>query len=153
MNLFSESRALELLRLASRDQTATFREDQDTAISEILDGSRRVLVVQRTGWGKSFVYFIATKLLREASQGPVILVSPLLSLMRNQIEAAHRMGVVAVEITSENEENWSSITRSLQMDQIDILLISPERFSNPEFESTILPSISCLLYTSDAADE
>lgn len=142
MNLFSESRALELLRLASRDQTATFREDQDTAISEILDGSRRVLVVQRTGWGKSFVYFIATKLLREASQGPVILVSPLLSLMRNQIEAARRMGVVAVEITSENEEDWSSITRSLQMDQIDILLISPERFSNPEFESTILPSIS-----------
>ena len=142
MVLYAEQRALELLRSASRDPSANFREDQDTAISEILDGSKRVLVVQRTGWGKSFVYFIATKLLREANQGPVILVSPLLSLMRNQIEAAQRMGVVAVEITSENEDSWPSLTRSLQLDQIDILLISPERFSNSEFETSILPSIS-----------
>lgn len=142
MNLFSENRALELLRLATRDHTSVFREDQDTAIQEILDGAKRVLVVQRTGWGKSFVYFIATKLLREAGSGPVILVSPLLSLMRNQIEAAERMGVVAVEITSANQENWASIDRSLALDQIDILLISPERFSNSEFETTTLPRIA-----------
>jgi ATP-dependent DNA helicase RecQ len=142
LGIYKSDRALELLRIGTRNSSSNFRGDQELAISEILEGSKRVLVVQRTGWGKSFVYFIATKLLREAGLGPVILVSPLLSLMRNQIEAAKRMGVVAVEMTSENSDQWSSITGSLLLNQIDILLISPERFGNPEFESNILPKIS-----------
>ena len=84
---------LELLRLGTQNRTAVFRDGQEEAIRHIVDGRGRLLVVQRTGWGKSFVYFIAAKLLREQSRGPAILISPLLALMRNQIAAAERMGV------------------------------------------------------------
>ena len=89
---FNAKRALELLRSGTAHHTAEFREGQEDAIRHIVEGRGRLLVVQRTGWGKSFVYFIATKLLREAGTGPALLISPLLSLMRNQIAAAERMG-------------------------------------------------------------
>ena len=103
---FNAKRALELLRSGTAHHTAEFREGQEDAIRHIVEGRGRLLVVQRTGWGKSFVYFIATKLLREAGTGPALLISPLLSLMRNQIAAAERMGVRAIRITSDNLEHW-----------------------------------------------
>lgn len=90
---YDPKRALELLRIGSGRADATFRDGQEDAIRHIVDGKGRLLVVQKTGWGKSFVYFIATKLLREAGAGPALLISPLLALMRNQIAAAERMGV------------------------------------------------------------
>ena len=86
--------------------------------------------MQKTGWGKSFVYFIATKLLREAGEGPALLISPLLSLMRNQIAAAERMGVRAVTINSDNQEEWANVEAAIQRNEVDILLISPERLAN-----------------------
>ena len=99
---YASARALELLRLGTQNAAAAFRNRQEAAIQHVVEGRGRLLVVQRTGWGKSSVYFIATKLLREAGMGPAILISPLLALMRNQIVAAERMGVRAVTINSEN---------------------------------------------------
>lgn len=99
---YSPTRALELLRLGTQKPAAAFHNDQEEAIRHVVDGHGRLLVVQKTGWGKSFVYFIAMKLLREQGMGPAILISPLLALMRNQIAAAERMGVRARTINSAN---------------------------------------------------
>ena len=99
---YDAARALELLRSGSGRTDAAFRDDQEAAIRHLVEGRGRLLVVQKTGWGKSFVYFIATRLLREAGLGPALLVSPLLALMRNQIAAAERMGLSAATINSDN---------------------------------------------------
>ena len=99
------------------------------------------MVVQKTGWGKSFVYFIATKLLREAGMGPALLVSPLLALMRNQIAAAKRMGVLAVTINSDNSERWREVEATIRRDEVDIVLIAPERFANERFNNQVLSQI------------
>ena len=139
---FNSSRALQLLRLGTNLQTASFREGQEDAIRHIVEGRGRLLVVQKTGWGKSFVYFIATKLLRDAGFGPALLVSPLLALMRNQIVAAERMGVRALSINSENQENWTSVERALRQNAVDILLISPERFANERFREQVLSAVA-----------
>jgi len=98
--------------------------------------------VQKTGWGKSFVYFIATKLLREAGAGPALLISPLLSLMRNQITAAERMGVRAATINSDNMDDWAAVESKLAKGDIDILLISPERLANERFRAQVLAGIA-----------
>lgn len=140
--VYRAERALELLRLGTGIPDALFREGQEEAIRLALEGSGRLLVVQKTGWGKSFVYFIATRLLRESGRGPALLVSPLLSLMRNQIAAAERMGVRARTINSDNQEEWDSIEESLRGDEVDILLISPERLANQRFLSHVLSRIA-----------
>src|SRR5207342_3494575 len=124
---YKPGRARELLRIGSGRADAEFREDQEDAIRHIVEGKGRLLVVQKTGWGKSFVYFIATKLLREEGAGPALLISPLLALMRNQIHAAERMGVRAATINSDNMDDWTKIEAKLAKDEVDILLISPER--------------------------
>jgi len=139
---FNSSRALQLLRLGTNLQTASFREGQEDAIRHIVEGRGRLLVVQKTGWGKSFVYFIATKLLRDAGFGPALLVSPLLALMRNQIVAAERMGVRALSINSENQEDWTSVERAVRQNAVDILLISPERFANERFREQVLSAVA-----------
>ena len=139
---YDAQRALELLRLGTRQEDTIFREGQEEAIRHIIEGSGRLLVVQKTGWGKSFVYFIATKLLREAGMGPALLISPLLALMRNQIAAAKRMGVRAVTINSDNQDRWESVEAAIQRDEVDILLISPERLANERFRSEVLASIA-----------
>ena len=139
---FNRLRALELLRQGTGNPEAAFRDDQELAIQKIVGGSTRVLVIQRTGWGKSFVYFIATKLLRENGGGTAILISPLIALMRNQIDAARKMGVNAQEINSENESKWDEITESVARGEVDILLISPERLANQKFADEILSKIS-----------
>ena len=138
---FNSQRALDLLRQGTGNPAAEFHEHQELAIQKIVEGSTRVLVIQRTGWGKSFVYFIATKLLRENGGGTAILISPLLALMRNQIDAAKKMGVNAQEINSENETEWEAITEEVSRGEVDILLISPERLANQRFTDEILSKI------------
>src|SRR5258706_12210438 len=127
---YDPSRALDLLRLGTQNATAAFRDGQEAAIRHVVDGLGRLLVVQKTGWGKSSVYFIAAKLLREQGMGPAILISPLLALMRNQISAAERMGVRAVTINSENQDDWQAVEAALAKNEVDVLLISPERLCN-----------------------
>ncbi|NMX37121.1 RecQ family ATP-dependent DNA helicase [Pseudomonas veronii] len=139
---YNSARALELLRLGSGRPDAAFREGQEDAIRHIVEGKGRLLVVQKTGWGKSFVYFIATRLLREAGAGPALLISPLLALMRNQEAAAERMGVRAAMINSDNTEEWATIERQLVGGGIDILLISPERLANERFRANVLALVA-----------
>jgi len=139
---YSSKRALDLLRIGAGLADATFRDGQEDAISHIVAGKNRLLVVQKTGWGKSFVYFIATRLLREAGFGPVLLISPLLALMRNQMAAAERMGVRAATINSDNKDDWTAVEDKLANGEIDILLISPERLANERFRTQVLASIA-----------
>ncbi|MFF5208111.1 RecQ family ATP-dependent DNA helicase [Streptosporangium sp. NPDC000396] len=121
---------------------ARLREDQWAAIKALVMDRRRVLVVQRTGWGKSAVYFIATALLRELGEGPTVIVSPLLALMRNQIAAAERAGITAVTINSANPEEWEQIYGQVAEGMVDVLLVSPERLNNPEFRDQVLPELA-----------
>jgi ATP-dependent DNA helicase RecQ len=136
-----------LRRLAG--EHAVLREDQWRAIEALVVDRRRVLCVQRTGWGKSAVYFVATALLRdgvatgpgEPPAGPTVIVSPLLALMRNQVEAAARAGIRARTINSANLDEWSEITAEIHDGTIDVLLISPERLNNPDFRDNVLPGL------------
>ena len=139
---YDPKRALELLRIGSGRADATFRDGQEDAIRHIVEGKGRLLVVQKTGWGKSFVYFIATKLLREAGAGPALLISPLLALMRNQIAAAERMGVRAATINSDNQDEWKSVEAKLRRNEVDILLIAPEKLGNDWFNTEVLAGIA-----------
>ena len=131
--------ALERLRALTGDPGAEFRPGQLEAIRDVAADRARVLCVQRTGWGKSAVYFVATALLREAGAGPTLIVSPLLALMRNQIAAAQRLGLSAHTINSTNREEWDAIRDHLADQSIDLLLISPERLNNPRFRDEMLP--------------
>ncbi|MFG1880802.1 DEAD/DEAH box helicase [Micromonospora sp. NPDC049102] len=138
-----------LRRLAG--EHARLREDQWRAIEALVVDRRRVLCVQRTGWGKSAVYFVATALLRDREQtgggdggghGPTVIVSPLLALMRNQVEAAARAGIRARTINSANLDEWDEITAEIQAGAVDVLLISPERLNNPDFRDGVLPKLA-----------
>ncbi len=131
--------ALERLRALTADPEAAFRPGQLEAIRDVVADRARVLCVQRTGWGKSAVYFVATALLRNAGAGPTLIVSPLLALMRNQIAAAHRLGLRAHTINSTNREEWDAIRDLLDAGSVDLLLISPERLNNPRFRDEMLP--------------
>ncbi len=137
-----QTQALKLLRQALGDDAATFREGQWEAICALVQRRARLVVVQRTGWGKSLVYFLATKLLRDQGAGCTILISPLLSLMRNQIAAARRIGVRAETINSTNETEWQRIEARLHRNEIDVLLISPERLANDDFVNRCLLPIA-----------
>jgi ATP-dependent DNA helicase RecQ len=118
------------------------REDQWTAISALVEDRRRALVVQRTGWGKSAVYFVATALLRARGAGPTVIVSPLLALMRNQVVAAERAGITAVTVNSSNVEQWQSVYDEISAGRADVLLVSPERLNNPGFRDEVLPRLA-----------
>jgi ATP-dependent DNA helicase RecQ len=132
---------------------AVLREDQWAAIEALAVDRRRALVVQRTGWGKSAVYFVATKLLREGGAGPTVIVSPLLALMRNQIAAAERAGIRAVTINSTNIDQWQPIHDQIHAGEVDVLLVSPERLNNPGFRDEVLPRLAatCGLLVVDEA--
>jgi ATP-dependent DNA helicase RecQ len=121
---------------------ATFRDDQWRAIEALVIDARRVLCVQRTGWGKSAVYFVATRLLRDLGAGPTVIVSPLLALMRNQVDAAARAGVTARTINSANADDWDMIVAEVAAGAVDVLLISPERLNNPDFRDAVLPKLA-----------
>ena len=135
---YESRRALDLLKRGTGQHDALFREGQEAAIRNLVEGRSRRLLVQKTGWGKSFVYFIATRLLREGGLGPTLLVSPLLALMRNQIAAAERMGVRAETINSDNVEEWDRVEKAARAGAVDILLISPERLANERFRDQVL---------------
>ena len=134
--------ALARLRTLTADPNADFRPDQLEAIGDLVAERARVLCVQRTGWGKSAVYFVATSLLREAGAGPTLIISPLLALMRNQIAAAERLGLRAHTVNSTNREDWEQVSASLAADGVDLLLISPERLNNVGFREEMLPSFA-----------
>ncbi|TQM33888.1 RecQ family ATP-dependent DNA helicase [Microbacterium kyungheense] len=137
----TRSEALEVLRaLVGRDD-ADFHDGQFEAVQALVDDRRRALVVQRTGWGKSAVYFVSTLLLRRRGAGPTVLVSPLLALMRDQIVAAARAGVRAVKIDSTNAHEWNDVLAQLDADEVDVLLVSPERLNNPAFRDEQLPQL------------
>ena len=157
--------AEDLLR-ALAGPSAVLRPDQWTAIEALVVGrsgspgqsgpsrrGSRVLVVQRTGWGKSAVYFVATALLRAAGAGPTVIVSPLLALMRNQIAAAERAGIHAATINSTNVEDWRRTYDAVARGEVDVLLLSPERLNNPEFRDNVMPQLaaSCGLLVVDEA--
>ncbi|MFG1607490.1 DEAD/DEAH box helicase [Actinoplanes sp. NPDC049265] len=141
--------AEEVLRKLAGEH-ASLREDQWRAIEALVVDRRRVLCVQRTGWGKSAVYFVATALLRdgvaaeagEPPAGPTVIVSPLLALMRNQVEAAARAGIRARTINSANLDEWGEITAEVRAGAVDVLLISPERLNNPDFRDNVLPGLA-----------
>src|ERR1700728_968891 len=123
-------------------ENARLREDQWTAIRALVAEKRRALVVQRTGWGKSAVYFVATALLRAAGAGPTVIVSPLLALMRNQVDAAARAGIHARTINSANLDDWQQVYAEVRDGAVDVLLVSPERLNNPGFRDNVLPHLT-----------
>jgi ATP-dependent DNA helicase RecQ len=130
-----------LQALVGRDDARLY-DDQWAAIAALVLDRRRALVVQRTGWGKSAVYFVATALLREQGAGPTVIISPLLALMRNQIEAAERAGIHAVTINSTNVEQWQQVHTHIAAGEVDVLLVSPERLNNPGFRDEVLPRLT-----------
>jgi ATP-dependent DNA helicase RecQ len=134
--------ALGRLRQLTGNGEATFREHQLDAIRDLVEDRARVLCVQRTGWGKSAVYFVATALLRARGAGPTLIVSPLLSLMRNQLQAAEAMGLRAHTINSTNQAEWSTIEGLIEADDVDLLLIGPERLNADRFRERLLPVVA-----------
>ena len=130
-----------LRRLVGRED-ADFRDGQLEAIQGLVVDRSRVLVVQRTGWGKSAVYFVSTALRRAAGAGPTLIVSPLLALMRDQIAAAERAGIRAVTMNSGNAQEWDEVRAGLAADEVDVLLVSPERLNNPRFRDEQLPDLA-----------
>lgn len=143
--------ALTYLRTALGKPDAQFQDGQWEAIESLVKDRGQLLVVQRTGWGKSMVYFLATRLLRDQGFGPTLLVSPLLALMRNQLEAANRLGLRALKIDSTNSDDWAVIIAQLLRNDADLLLISPERLSNEGFRSDVLGRINIGLFVVDEA--
>ncbi|MFJ3959020.1 RecQ family ATP-dependent DNA helicase [Arthrobacter sp. NPDC090010] len=137
----SYQEAVQVLRELVGNSQAEFHDGQFEAIEALVDQGRRALVVQRTGWGKSAVYFVASLLLRRRGAGPTLIVSPLLALMRDQVEAAARAGVRAVAINSANQLDWDEVSRKLAADEVDVLLVSPERLVNPVFRERELPEL------------
>lgn len=136
----TQTEALTWLRIALASPSVDFRDGQWQAIDQLVNQRGRVLCVQRTGWGKSMVYFVSAKLMREQGAGPTLIVSPLLALMRNQIEAANRLNLRAETINSTNPDDWRAVRQRLLNDEIDLLLISPERLANDDFVThTLLP--------------
>src|SRR5271156_202102 len=136
-----EGEALAVLQRAL-GPSAKFRDGQLQAIEALAESRSRLLVVQRTGWGKSAVYFVATRLLRDRGAGTTIIVSPLLALMRDQIEAAKRLKLNAVTINSSNLQEWHALEEGLLDQTVDLLLVSPERFNNVEFRDRLLRPIT-----------
>jgi ATP-dependent DNA helicase RecQ len=150
-SVFDAAQAVALLRQGTANPSAHFRDGQLEAIQAVCSSNSRVLVVQKTGWGKSFVYFIACRLLRNAGRGPALLISPLLALMRNQIAAAERMGLAARTVNSTNLDQWSEVAEQVSQGEVDILLISPERLNAPDFVRGPLAQLNPSLVVIDEA--
>mgnify|MGYP001006369998 FL=1 len=138
----TRAEALQHLRQAMAIPTLEFRDGQWEAIDHIVNQRGKVLCVQRTGWGKSMVYFVSAKLMRGEGAGATVIISPLLALMRNQIEAAQRLGLRARTVNSTNRQDWDQVRDELLADSVDLLLISPERLANDEFVANTLQPIA-----------
>ncbi|MFW0154832.1 RecQ family ATP-dependent DNA helicase [Rothia sp. P6271] len=133
--------AIKLLRKLTGKNDVAFHPGQYEAIEALVQHRRRALVIERTGWGKSAVYFIASLLMRSYGAGPALIISPLLALMRDQVQAAARAGVKAATINSSNVTDWDEIQQQLRDNTLDVLLIGPERLNNPDFCERWLPEI------------
>lgn len=138
----NQEQAQQLLQRALANPDALFRPGQWEAIDALVNQRKKLLVVQRTGWGKSSVYFISARIFRDQGLGPIIIVSPLLALMRNQIDSARHLGIEAATMNSTNTADWPDVTQRILNDQIDCLLISPERLANDEFIATVFQPIA-----------
>ncbi|MBP6720242.1 MAG: RecQ family ATP-dependent DNA helicase [Rhodoferax sp.] len=138
----TRTQALQHLRQATACSKIDFRDGQWEAIDNIVNQRGKVLCVQRTGWGKSMVYFVSARLMRAEGAGVTLIISPLLALMRNQIEAARRLGLRALTVNSTNRDDWDHVRDELLADQVDLLLISPERLANDEFVGSTLQPIA-----------
>ena len=136
-----EVRATELLAQLTGTADPIWRDGQLQAIQAIVEDRARALVVQRTGWGKSAVYLIGTRLIRNRGGGPTVIVSPLLALMRNQLEMTERLDLNAVTVNSTNRDDWDPIFESIHAGEIDLLLISPERLNNLQFRREVMPAL------------
>jgi len=134
--------ALKLLKRSLKNKDAEFREHQWESIDQIINHQKKLLLIQRTGWGKSSVYFICTKILRQKRYGPVLIISPLLSLIRNQILSSKALNLKVSSINSTNKNEWEPVTNQIHDNKIDALLISPERLSNQEFIDEVLIPVS-----------
>ncbi|MFF4094383.1 RecQ family ATP-dependent DNA helicase [Streptomyces sp. NPDC001834] len=141
-DLRAEADAVLAELVGAPEGSARLREDQWQAVAALVQERRRALVVQRTGWGKSAVYFVATALLRRRGSGPTVIVSPLLALMRNQVEAADRAGIRARTINSANPEEWDTIYEEVERGATDVLLVSPERLNSVDFREQVLPGLA-----------
>lgn len=137
--------AQRILAELTANPNAQFRDGQLESIRDLVVEKKRVLVVQRTGWGKSAVYFVATRMLRAAGTGPSLIISPLLALMRDQIAAAERAGVRAASLNSSNVTEWDTVLEDLRAGNLDVLLVSPERLNNPQFRDEVLPQLLAFL--------
>ncbi|MGA4979571.1 RecQ family ATP-dependent DNA helicase [Streptomyces cinereoruber] len=142
LELRAEADAVLAELVGAPEGTARLREDQWLAVAALVEERRRALVVQRTGWGKSAVYFVATALLRRRGSGPTVIISPLLALMRNQVEAAERAGIRARTINSANPEEWETIYDEVERGETDVLLVSPERLNSVDFREQVLPKLA-----------
>ncbi|MER7909859.1 RecQ family ATP-dependent DNA helicase [Streptomyces sp. NPDC096068] len=142
LELRAEADAVLAGLVGAPEGTARLREDQWLAVAALVEERRRALVVQRTGWGKSAVYFVATALLRRRGSGPTVIISPLLALMRNQVEAAERAGIRARTINSANPEEWDAIHEEVERGETDVLLVSPERLNSVDFREQVLPKLA-----------
>ena len=140
--MITREKGLELLRLSTGMDNADFRENQWEAIENVALKRRKLLVVERTGWGKSLVYFLATKILRDDGFGTSLIISPLLALMRNQVYSAKKLNVNAVTINSSNVDDWNNIQADVIGGKVDALLISPERLANDTFVENVIQKIS-----------
>ncbi len=142
LELRAEADAILAELVGAQEGSARLREDQWQAVAALVEDRRRALVVQRTGWGKSAVYFVATALLRRRGAGPTVIVSPLLALMRNQVESAARAGIQARTINSANPEEWDTIYEEVERGETDVLLVSPERLNSVDFREQLLPKLA-----------
>ena len=138
----NRAEAEELLQRAVGTRKARFRPGQWEAIDLLVNSRSKLIVVERTGWGKSSVYFISTRILRDRGFGPTLIVSPLLALMRNQIESANRLQIRATTINSTNQEEWDAIREQVLGDKTDALLVAPERLANESFVDSVLMPVA-----------
>ncbi|MEU5715988.1 RecQ family ATP-dependent DNA helicase [Streptomyces sp. NPDC020403] len=142
LQLRAEADAILAELVGAPEGSARLREDQWQAVEALVREGRRALVVQRTGWGKSAVYFVATALLRRRGSGPTVIISPLLALMRNQVGSAARAGIQARTINSANPEEWDTIYQEVEQGETDVLLVSPERLNSVDFRDQVLPRLA-----------
>lgn len=140
--MIAEPEALAFLRTGMSDPGATFRSGQWEAIDALVNRQERLLLVQKTGWGKSIVYFIATRALRDSGRGPTMIVSPLLALMRNQIDIARRLKVNAITFNFTNTSDWPDLMNTAEENRVDAILVAPERFANEDFRRDLLPKLA-----------
>lgn len=115
---------------------ASFRDGQYEAIEAALT-KHRTLVVQRTGWGKSLVYFLSTSWLREHNKGVTLVVSPLLALMQNQIDSAAQLGLSCAQINSRTKDTRKETLRAMQNGALDLVFVTPESLFRDDMRNAL----------------